>query len=185
MKRRRFQVATFSFNHVEITKANDNQLVLERSKIKALIELILMTLFFSYWYWFLFTNAPLFVDSEQGMERSRLEGFIVSTFYFVPLVAFYRFYLGVTTLAFGNRYIFNKRQFTLSHNGKTICRLDRIEKIAVYIETDSDSDQTYILELMYLNSKRLFVAESGDRQYIYNLADAIASFCELNVDYIS
>lgn len=185
MRSRYFQSSTFSINHVEIAKSSINQLVLERSKFKGLIELILMVLFFSYWYWFLFTNAPLFVDNEQGIERSRLEGFIISTFYFVPLAAYYRFYLGITTLAFGNRYVFDKRRFTLSHNGKTICRLDRFEKISVCIETDSDSDQTYILELMYLYNKSLFIAESNDRQYIYNLADAIANFCGLNVDYIS
>lgn len=169
-------------NQVDIKLNYKNRLILERSAVKALVELIALSAFCALWYWILLTKAPLF--ETEGEPRSKLEGIFISLFYFAPLMFYRRLYLCITTLVTGNRYIFCRTSGIVRQNNRVICRMDQIEKVSVLRETDSESADTFILEVVHSGGRYWFIAESDDRYYIYNLADEIAKICEIKTDFV-
>lgn len=172
-------------NHVNVISSNAYQLVLERCKIKALIELIWITLFFTLWYCILIDDFSSFSAIKDDFYKKFESNKLIVIFYFAPLLVSHRIYLGISTLTVGNRYTFSLAKGVITHNGRKVCRISQVRKVRVKRRTDSESDDSFRLDILYSNNQRLFMAESTDRQYVLQLANDIATICEIEVEFIN
>lgn len=168
-------------NHL-IKKRKRAELILVRSKLKALLELGFILVFFSVWYGFLIEDFTSFESiKEEVVEKVSQQKFLI-LFFLAPLFSIHRICLGVTTLVFGNKYIFSSLTYKISHNNREICRYDQVENVRIRRIYDSNGADDYRLYVVHSGGRKLFIAESSDSPYIRGLASDIAGACSSQVE---
>ena len=169
-------------NHI-IKKRNKTELVLMRSKVKALLELVFISVFFALWYGALIDDFSSFESIKKEVVEKISEQKALIIFYFAPLIVGFRIWLGISTLVTGNRYIFSLNTQRVSHTQREICRYDQVETIRIRQIHDSDGADQYRLYVVHSNGRKLFIAESTDSSYIRGLASDIADACNSHIEY--
>jgi hypothetical protein len=170
-------------NHITVRKKNSVELILARSKIKAVLELLFLILFFGLWYSILIDDISSFDAIKQEIVTKVSEQKLLIIFFLAPLVSAKRVLLGLSTLIAGNEYVFSSTRNMIRHNGKDICKYHQVKNIQIRRIYDSDGDHSYRLVVVHSGMKKLFIAESSDRAYINGIASDIADICENKIEY--
>ena len=162
------------FNHLIINKKTSSELIISRSRVKAIIELVFITIFFILWYSFLIDDMTSFQAIKKEILEKISEQKVLIVFFLAPLFSIKRILLSVSTILNGNIYIFSFTKKKVLHNRKEICKFRHIKQVQVRRIYDGDGDHTFRLSVIFNDTKKMFVAESGDRSYIDNIASDIA-----------
>ncbi len=162
------------FNHIIKTRSQ-RALVLQRSKAKAFLEISVLLFFVAFWYKGILADFSSLESLKAQIVEKIDQQILYLVFLLAPLVLAKRLWLGITTLALGNRYTFNFITRTISHNGRRVCRYDEVDCIRISRHRDSDNDDFFSLHLLHSDGKKLFIAESADYAYIRSLASDMAN----------
>lgn len=171
------------FNHIVVKKRNSLELVLTRSKMKAVLELSFMVVFFGFWYSTLISDfSSIEAIRQEVIEKVSEQKFMI-LFYLAPLLVGKRILLGLSTIAFGNKYVFSKMKNKITHNGKELCKYHQIKHVQIRRISDSDGDDTYRIVIIHSDREKIFIAESTDNTYINGIASDIADACDTQIEY--
>ncbi|MET1255916.1 hypothetical protein [Aliikangiella maris] len=171
------------FNHISIKKRNRLELILTRSKIKAVLELCFYTTFFGFWYTALIDDFSSFNTIKQDIITKVSEQKMLIVFFIAPLFFAKRILLNVNTIISGNEYTFNSTRKKIYHNGKEVCHYHQVENIQIRRIYNSEDSDSYMLTIIYSGMKKFFIAESSDSSYIKEIAASIADACDTKVEY--
>ena len=170
-------------NHVSVIRRTQTELVLNRSKMKAVVELCFTTLFFALWYSALIDDFSSFESVKNEVSGRISEQKFLIIFYLAPLLSFNRVLLCLTTIVLGNVHRFNSMSRKIFHNKRPVCNYSEIGSVQIRRINDSDGDDSFRLTLRYGDGKKLFIARGTDQSYIEDLAADIANICDTKIVY--
>lgn len=140
-------------------------LEIARSRVRAALELALISLFFTAWY-----AALLSFNKTPGHAPSP----IMWLFWLGPLFSLPQIIRQARVLASGETFTLTRDTGTIERNGTRIARFSDVARIQIRTIRDSDGDEEHRLSIVLKSDEKLRIHQSSNAKEVTDIAEDLA-----------